>query len=114
MNNPKAGEDIWLGIEWDDEGQGKHDGLVEGTRYFQCEFHIHSPNFELNQTSCCSFIRYGKIQIGGVSVREAILEKYRPEDMMSEEEKEKVKKNQEEELYVNTDRKGMKKIEILG
>jgi CAP-Gly domain len=24
LNNPKAGDDIWLGIEWDEEGQGKH------------------------------------------------------------------------------------------
>ncbi len=47
-------------------------------------------------------------------MRDAILEKYRPDDMMSEEEKEKIKKTQDEELYVNTDMKGMKKIEILG
>lgn len=25
-NNPKAGNDIWVGVEWDIEGQGKHDG----------------------------------------------------------------------------------------
>lgn len=34
--------------------------------------------------------------------------------MLSNEELEKLKKTEEEELYVNTDKKGMKKIEILG
>ena len=60
---------------------------MDGIRYFTCHFHIHSANFEINQTNYGSFIRYGKIQIGGISVREAILEKYRPGDMMTEEEK---------------------------
>jgi dynactin complex subunit len=46
-NNPKAGTDIWLGIEWDEEGQGKHNGTVDGVKYFECEFHRDSPNFEL-------------------------------------------------------------------
>jgi hypothetical protein len=54
------------------------------------------------------------VQIGGVNLREAIIDKYRPEDMMSTEEKEKLKLLESEELYVNTDKKGMKKIEILG
>ena len=35
-------------------------------------------------------------------------------ELIIKEEKQKVKKVQEEELYVNTDMKGMKKIEILG
>jgi len=31
INNPKAGDDIWLGIEWDEESQkGKHSGMVDG------------------------------------------------------------------------------------
>jgi len=47
-------------------------------------------------------------------LRDAIIEKYRPEDMISEEERERLKKLEEEELYVNTDKKGMKKIEVLG
>jgi dynactin complex subunit len=33
-NNPKAGDDLWLGIEWDEEGQGKHNGTVDGFKYF--------------------------------------------------------------------------------
>src|SRR4051794_35383511 len=27
---------IWLGVEWDDVGRGKHDGTYEGRRYFHC------------------------------------------------------------------------------
>lgn len=34
--------------------------------------------------------------------------------MVSEEERERIKKAEQEELYVNTDSKGMKKIEFLG
>mmetsp|Transcript_112436 Transcript_112436/g.155279 ORF Transcript_112436/g.155279 Transcript_112436/m.155279 type:complete len:117 (-) Transcript_112436:715-1065(-) len=77
INNPKAGDDLWLGIEWDDEGSGRNNGTVDGIKYFDCQFHKNSPN-------SCSFIRYGKIQIGGVSLREAIMKKYKPESMMSE------------------------------
>lgn len=54
------------------------------------------------------------MQIGGDTFREAIIEKYRPDDILTEEEREKLKKTEEEELYVNTDRQGMKKIEVLG
>lgn len=27
---------IWLGVEWDDAGRGKHDGTHDGVRYFAC------------------------------------------------------------------------------
>ena len=114
LNNPKAGSDIWLGIEWDEEGQGKHSGTVDGVTYFSCEFHLNSPHFESQQTNCCSFIRHGKIQIGGCSFQEAIIEKYRPDDLTSQEEKERLKQVEDEDLYVNTDKKGMKKIQVLG
>lgn len=26
----------WVGLEWDNEARGKHDGSVNGRRYFQC------------------------------------------------------------------------------
>ncbi|CAI5449188.1 unnamed protein product [Caenorhabditis angaria] len=29
------GEQVWVGVEWDDEKRGKHDGIVKGVRYFQ-------------------------------------------------------------------------------
>ncbi|VDM67084.1 unnamed protein product [Strongylus vulgaris] len=25
---------VWVGVEWDDPSRGKHDGLVNGIRYF--------------------------------------------------------------------------------
>jgi hypothetical protein len=28
------GPDAWIGLEWDDEARGKHDGSVGGRRYF--------------------------------------------------------------------------------
>lgn len=107
LNNPKAGDDIWLGIEWDEEGQGKHNGTVDGVAYFSPDFHLTSPKYP--HTASCSFIRHGKIQIGGQTFREALIERYRPDDVMTEGEKEAVKQA-DEELYVNTDKKGMKKI----
>lgn len=27
---------IWYGVEWDDPGRGKHDGVRDGRRYFAC------------------------------------------------------------------------------
>ena len=27
----------WLGIEWDDDQKGRHDGAIGGHRYFFCE-----------------------------------------------------------------------------
>ncbi len=47
-------------------------------------------------------------------MREALIEKYRPDDMLSTEDKERLKAIEEEDLYVNTDKKGMKKIQVLG
>lgn len=87
---------------------------MDGINYFESEFHKDSPNYAIGETKSCSFIRYGKIPIGGLDLREAIIEKYRPDEMLSPDEKERLAKADEEELYVNTGRKGMKKIEVLG
>jgi tubulin-specific chaperone E len=27
---------VWLGVEWDDQNRGKHDGIKDGKRYFSC------------------------------------------------------------------------------
>ena len=110
IGNPKAGDDLWLGIEWDDEGDiitGKHNGTVDGVKYFE-------PVFSKSPT-CCSFIRHGKIKIGGINFEEAIMMKYKPDDMLTDEELKAKKQREESNLYVNTNKKGgMKKIEILG
>ena len=50
FNNPKAGDFIWIGVEWDFEaihgGPGKHQGIVDGVKYFDCEFHNGSDLFK--------------------------------------------------------------------
>lgn len=28
----------WFGIDWDEEGRGKHDGSVKGVRYFAARY----------------------------------------------------------------------------
>lgn len=66
IGNAKAGDSIWLGIEWDEEGKGKHNGTVDGVTYFAPQMHPNSPN-------SCSFIRHGKIRIGGTDFETAIL-----------------------------------------
>lgn len=44
-NNPKAGDAMWLGIEWDEMGTGKHNGTVDGETYFEPEFHVTQPEY---------------------------------------------------------------------
>ena len=115
QNNPKAGGAIWLGIEWDEEGAGKHDGTVDGIKYFESEFHVKSEKHALGETKSCSFIRFGKIKIGGLSLSDAIMEKYKPDSMKTEEELAEERKREEAELYVNTGgSRGFRKIEIVG
>ena len=28
---------VWYGVDWDDESRGKHDGSINGKRYFQAK-----------------------------------------------------------------------------
>ena len=56
----------WLGVEWDREGRGKHDGEHQGTRYF-------TP---VRQGGNCSFIRESKVTGPGVGLLEAVVSKY--------------------------------------
>ncbi len=84
LNNPKAGESIWLGVEWDEETAGRHNGTVDGTTYFV-------PEFLPVDSHCCSFLREGKITVGGVELGEALKLKYNPEEDMSEKEKEEAR-----------------------
>lgn len=41
----------WLGIEWDDQRRGKHNGTVDGVKYFECL---------KTEGTGASFIRYHK------------------------------------------------------
>lgn len=34
--NVEGAKGSWLGVEWDDVTRGKHDGIKDGRRYFQC------------------------------------------------------------------------------
>jgi hypothetical protein len=63
----------------------------------------------------CSFIRFGKIKIGGIDFKDALMQKYKPDTMMSDEEKKLQWDKFQADLYVNTNKKGgMKRIEIVG
>lgn len=58
----------WLGVEWDLDGKGKHDGSHGGERYFSCS----------RPGPIASFIRGegGSLNVGGVTFLEALSEKY--------------------------------------
>ncbi|KAK8651603.1 hypothetical protein V6N13_141200 [Hibiscus sabdariffa] len=51
----------WVGVDWDNEGDGKHDGSINGVPYFQARFqssasfvrpHNLSPGISLLQALC--------------------------------------------------------------
>lgn len=63
----------WVGIEWDDKGQGKHDGSISGVRYFQA------------QSPCsASFVRPHKLSCG-ISLLQALQLRYRSTSTKQEE-----------------------------
>ena len=31
---------VWLGVEWDEDTRGKHDGTVKDKRYFRCKLRL--------------------------------------------------------------------------
>lgn len=43
---------LWLGVEWDDLARGKHDGIKDGKRYFDCRV-PHSGSFIRPSSSIC-------------------------------------------------------------
>jgi len=74
LNNPKAGDALWLGVEWDFEaelgGPGKHYGEVDGIRYFSPQHHLNSD------AKCASFVRLNKVKIGGKNIIQVVKDKY--------------------------------------
>lgn len=55
---------LWYGIEWDDDGRGKHSGEHEGVKYFEC-----------SRPGSGSFVRESKLEFG-VSYVEALMSKF--------------------------------------
>jgi len=54
---------------------------VDGHTYF-----VPQLNYNPDKPSC-SFIRHGKIKVGGIDFKQALLQKYKPDHMMSEQER---------------------------
>jgi len=60
----KKDDDIWIGIEWDDETRGKHNGMVEGVEYFKT-----------SHPTAGSLVKFNKVNFGG-SFIDAVKFKY--------------------------------------
>ncbi|KAG1803312.1 hypothetical protein EV424DRAFT_1331038 [Suillus variegatus] len=45
---------LWLGVEWDDSTRGKHDGIKDGKRYFNCRV-PHSGSFIRPSSACYGY-----------------------------------------------------------
>ncbi len=91
----KGGE-IWVGIEWDNPARGKHNGTVNGFKYFVCEY-------TSGASTGGSLIKFEKANFG-VSLPVATGNKYKKYDEMNAEEKAEEGKA-EQEMYVNTTKK---------
>jgi len=84
--------EIWLGIEWDDPKRGKHNGNVNGVKYFECG------------EGCGSLVKPEKIA-KGVSFMDAVNERYIDNTITLAE---------EDSYLMNSDGKRSKKIELVG
>ncbi|KAG8217681.1 hypothetical protein J3R82DRAFT_5834 [Butyriboletus roseoflavus] len=52
---------LWYGVEWDDPTRGRHDGVKDGKRYFNCRyaFSVPSSSYQYNQISLGSISNAG-------------------------------------------------------
>ncbi|XP_047961102.1 tubulin-folding cofactor E [Salvia hispanica] len=82
----------WVGVDWDEDGQGKHDGSHNGVRYFTARG-LHTA----------SFVRSHNLS-SGVSLLEALETRYRAQST----------KEEEDEMYVLSARNKKVTIELLG
>ena len=69
-----APQDGWVGVEWDADGRGKHDGCHQGVRYFTC------PDGK------GSFVRPEKFLAQAITFQDALLNKYASDEAASAEE----------------------------
>ncbi|KAG1756341.1 uncharacterized protein EDB91DRAFT_1092070 [Suillus paluster] len=44
---------LWLGVEWDDSNRGKHDGIKDGKRYFECRVSNSGSFIRPSSSICC-------------------------------------------------------------
>ncbi|KAL0456291.1 UNVERIFIED_CONTAM: Tubulin-folding cofactor E [Sesamum latifolium] len=82
----------WIGVDWDADGEGKHDGSHNGIRYFTGR----GPN-------SASFVRPHNLSTG-ISLLEALETRYRTTST----------KEEEDEMYVLSARNKRVSIELLG
>ena len=59
----------WIGVEWDDQSRGKHDGVHDGVKYFTCRSVSLSHHYIIITSYCSvpgsgSFVRRRKIDFG--------------------------------------------------
>ena len=59
----------WVGVEWDDASNGKHDGVLEGQRYFKCS----RPGWRGSFIKLESFQKRAML---GCSLEEALRDRY--------------------------------------
>jgi dynactin complex subunit len=71
VDKDKTVGQTWYGIDWDDASRGKHDGTLDGVRYF----HASAP-------TSGSFLKPHKSIDFGVDVRAALGEQYTSEDAL--------------------------------
>lgn len=60
---------VWVGLEWDDPSRGKHDGSLNGRRYFSCRF----------GADHASFIKMSRLLAScsvGIPIADAMRERY--------------------------------------
>jgi tubulin-specific chaperone E len=62
---------VWLGVEWDEAGRGKHDGTYQGRKYFHCLS---------SEPTAGSFIRPSRTRDPPRSFLDALRFKYAAED----------------------------------
>ncbi len=92
---------LWLGIEWDEESRGKHDGTVENYNYFDTK----------NKKNSGSLIKISKVNFG-ISLEEALKFKYNFENQKNEK-YDFMNNLVENEAYIKANKKRIE-IEFVG
>lgn len=103
----KKDNEIWIGVDWDDESRGKHKGTVDDIQYFSCEKKIKDIEDNKDSGNSGSLIKASKANFGQ-SFLEAINFKYCFDEYADEFSK-FVNDSSAKELFIES---GKKKIEI--